>query len=85
METEGIIRRQGNSVGVILPQTILREMGLTVGQTVSLETTANGLIIKPKQKRYTAAELNALCDPSASMPADLQEWENMPAAGTEVI
>lgn len=85
METEAIIRRQGNSVGVILPQPILRAMGLAVGQTVSLQTTPNGLIIKPKQKRYTAAELNALCDPNAAMPADLLEWENMRPAGTESI
>jgi antitoxin ChpS len=85
METEATIRRQGNSIGVVLPQSILRETGLEVGQTVSLETTPEGLLIKARRKRYTAAELNAQCDPNAAMPDDLVEWENMPAVGLEVL
>jgi len=83
METEATIRRQGNSVGIVLPQPILREMGFTVGQTVSLQATPEGLLIKPKRIRYTAAELNALCDPKAPMPADLDEWDRMPSVGSE--
>lgn len=85
MKTEATIRRQGNSVGVVLPQPILREMGFMVGQTVSLQTTPDGLVIKAKRKRYTAAELNAQCNPSAPMPDDLREWESMPAVGTEAL
>lgn len=84
METDAIIRRQGNSIGLVLPQTVLRETGFTVGQTVSLEATAESLIIKAKRKRYTAAELNALCDPDAALPTDLQEWDDMPDVGLEV-
>lgn len=84
METDAIIRRQGNSIGLVLPQTVLRETGFTVGQTVSLEATAGSLIIKEKRKRYTAAELNALCDPDAVLPADLQGWDEMPDVGLEV-
>ena len=83
MEAEGTIRRQGNSVGVVLPPPILRQMGFSVGQTVSLQATPDGLIIKAKRTRLTAAELNAQCDPKAPMPSDLQDWENMPAVGTE--
>jgi antitoxin component of MazEF toxin-antitoxin module len=83
METEGTIRRQGNSVGVVLPPPILKQMGFAVGQTVSMRATPDGLIIKAKRSRMTAAELNALCDPKAPMPDDLVEWEKMPAVGSE--
>lgn len=83
METEATIRRQGNSVGIVLPQPILREMGFMGGQTVSLQATPEGLLIKPKRVRYTAAELNALCDPKAPMPSDLDEWDRMPRVGKE--
>lgn len=84
MDTEVTIRRQGNSVGINIPPAILRHLGLSVGQTVSLQATAEGLLIKVKRaKRYSAAELNAQSDPKAPMPADLQDWENMPTAGSE--
>jgi antitoxin component of MazEF toxin-antitoxin module len=84
METEVTIRRQGNSVGINIPPAILRHLGLSVGQTVSLHATSDSLLIKAKpSKRYTAAELNALCDPKAPMPADLQDWDNMPPVGSE--
>ena len=83
MEAEATIRRQGNSVGVTLPLSILRHMGFAVGQTVSLQATPEGLLIKATRTRFTAADLNAQCDPNAPMPNDLQAWDNMPPAGTE--
>ncbi|MQA21447.1 AbrB/MazE/SpoVT family DNA-binding domain-containing protein [Rugamonas rivuli] len=83
METEATIRRQGNSVGVALPPAILRLMGFSVGQTVSLQATPDGLLIKAKRTRPTAAELNAQCNLKAPMPDDLQAWENMRPAGSE--
>jgi antitoxin component of MazEF toxin-antitoxin module len=84
METEATIRRQGNSVGVNIPSPILRHLGFTVGQTVSLQATAEGLLITAKRsKRYTAAELNAQCDPKAPMPSDLEAWDNMCDVGSE--
>ncbi|NRR32264.1 hypothetical protein HSX11_18980 [Oxalobacteraceae bacterium] len=84
MEIEATIRRQGNSIGLNLPQPILREMGFSVGQTVSLQVTPEGLFIRAKRSRFTAAELNAQCNPVAPMPPDLQEWESMPAVGKEL-
>ena len=85
MKTEATIQRQGNSICVVLPQTILHETGFAGGQTVSLQTTPEGLLIKAQRKGYSAAELNAQCNPNAAMPDDLAEWENMPAIGLEVL
>ena len=84
METEATIRRQGNAVGINIPPLILRHLGFAIGQTVSLQATAEGLLIKTKQraKRYTATELNAQCDPNASMPSNLQAWDDMPDIGS---
>jgi len=83
MEAEAKIRRHGNSIGLVLPPPILQQMGFAIGQTVSLLATPDGLLIKAKRTRLTAAELNAQCNPRAPMPSDLQDWENMPAVGTE--
>lgn len=84
MESEATILRRGDSVGISLPQPLLRQLGFTVGQTVYLQATPDGLLIRARRPRYTAAELNAMCDPSAPMPEDLKDWENIPAAGTEL-
>lgn len=84
METEATIRRQGNAVGINIPPLILRHLGFAIGQTVSLQATTEGLLIKAKRtKRYNAAELNAQCDPNAPLPSDLLAWDDMPDVGSE--
>lgn len=85
MEADVIIQKQGNLVSLVLPTSILRETGFAPGQTVSLQPTASGLMIKAPRKRYTAAELNAMCNPAAPMPADLEAWDAMPDVGLEVV
>jgi len=78
MEAETTIRREGKLISIALPPPqILRKMKFAVGQTLSLQTTPNGLLIKSKRVHYTAAKLNRLCDPNAPMPPDLLIWERM--------
>ncbi len=80
------LRKFGNSTGLTLPPALIRELGLTAGQTVTVKATADGgLLIQPKAKRrkYTAAELNALCDLKAPMPRDLLDWNQMQPVGSE--
>lgn len=84
METEAVICQQGNAIGINIPLSILRHMGFSVGQAVFLQATPEGLLIRAKQvPRFTAAELNGLCDPDAPMPEDLRDWEDMSPTGTE--
>ena len=64
----------------------MRDLGLAAGQLVTLSKTAEGgLLIQPKRKRqkYTAAGLNALCNPKAPMPDDLLAWDQMTPVGSE--
>jgi antitoxin ChpS len=83
---ELVFRKIGNSTGLTFPPSFLREYGIGEGQVISLEVKSDGtFILKPKKtrKRYTAKELNALCNFDALMPEDIQEWENAPAVGSE--
>jgi antitoxin ChpS len=83
---ETIIRKVGNSAGLILPTQMIKALNLTIGQQVNLEETDGRLVVTPKlRRRYTAAELNAQCDLSAPLPADLQGWEIAPAVGSEAL
>ncbi len=70
------LRKLGNSTGLTFPPALLRDLHFTVGQPLLVETDADGgLTLRPKRARprYTAAELNALCDLNAPMPQDLQD------------
>jgi antitoxin component of MazEF toxin-antitoxin module len=80
------LRKLGNSTGLTLPPSLMRDLGLIAGQLVTLSKTSDGgLLIQPKPRRpkYTAAELNALCNPKAPMPDDLLAWDQMQPVGSE--
>lgn len=85
---ELVIRKIGNSAGLALPAPLLRELGFSVGQTLLVERTEQGsLTLQPKKlrKKYSAAELNAQCNPRAPMPADLAAWDAMRPVGSEAL
>ena len=84
METS--IRKLGNSAGIILPAALLRSLKFEVGQAIDIEVEDGRLVVTPKRrKRYTAAELNAQCDPPAPMPEDIVAWERAPLVGSEAL
>jgi antitoxin component of MazEF toxin-antitoxin module len=85
---ELLIRKMGNSAGLTLPPALLRDLDFSVGQALLVERSGADAIVlraKPMRKKYTAAELNKLCNLKAPMPADLQAWEDMPLAGDEAL
>lgn len=83
-----VVRKLGNSIGLTFPAMIVREFGLAPGATFDVEPMADGaMVLRPTRAklRFTAAELNAQCNRRAPMPADLVEWDAMPAFGSEAI
>lgn len=83
---ETAIRKLGNSAGIILPAALLRSLKFEVGQTIDIEVEDGRLVVTPqRRKRYTAAELNAQCNPRAPMPEDVLAWERAPIVGSEAL
>jgi len=83
---ETAIRKLGNSAGIILPAALLRTLKFEVGQAIDIEVEDGRLVVTPKtRKRYTAAELNALCNPRAPMPEDIVAWDRAPVVGSEAL
>ena len=83
---ETAIRKLGNSAGIILPAALLRSLKCEVGQTIDIEIEDGRLVVTPKRsKRYSAAELNAQCNPRAPMPDDIVAWERAPVVGSEAL
>lgn len=81
---EVVLRKYGNSTVAVLPSAVLKDLGLKVGQTMTLDTMPNGTITLAPKRRYSRAELLAQCDPKAPPPADMALWDNARPAGQEV-
>ena len=80
---ETVLRNFGNSVGLVIPKQVREALHMQAGQTVQLETSAQGLLIRPAHK-YTLDALLAQCDASAPAPEDqLAAWNDAPPVGRE--
>ena len=51
------IAKWGNSLGLRIPQNIAEQVGLNEGTPVVLEVSDGRLVVKPKRKKYSLAEL----------------------------
>lgn len=80
---ETTLRQFGNSLGLVIPKVLRESMVLSAGQTVQLEQTEAGLLLKPAKLKYSLKDLIAQCDASAPMPSDMQDWESSRNVGDE--
>ncbi len=78
------LRKYGNSTVAVLPPTVLRDLGLTAGQPMTLKTTNDGKIVLAHKHKYQLTDLIAQCDPKAAPPADLALWDKAKPIGQEV-
>jgi antitoxin ChpS len=81
---ELVLRKYGNSTALAFPPGLLRDLGLKVGQALTLGKTPEGAITLAPKRRHSLAELIAQCDPKAPPPADMALWEHARPAGQEV-
>jgi antitoxin component of MazEF toxin-antitoxin module len=72
---EVILRKYGNSTVAVLPPAVHKDLGLSAGQAMSLDTTAQGQIVLSRKRRYVLADMIAQCDRKAPPPADLARWD----------
>ncbi len=76
----------GDSVMLVIPPTLLEQLHLKTGATVTMTITAGILVIEPvPQPYYTLAELLATSDYSQSQPLEERKWIDAPAVGGELI
>lgn len=75
------LRRWGNSLGVRLPAAIAREAGLQDNQTVELMVVAEGVLVRPVQRRLSLADRLAAYIPMTNEPTEAMAWD---AIGAEV-
>jgi antitoxin MazE len=57
---EAIIKKWGNSLGIRIPNLIVRELSLKDGSFVDIKDKGNEIIIKPKEKNKLSEMLKKI-------------------------
>jgi len=71
---EVILGKHGNSTVAVLPPAAPKHLGLSAGQAMSLDTTAQGQIVLSRKRSPVLADMIAQCNRKAPPPADLALW-----------
>ena len=81
---EVVLRKYGNSTVLAFPPPVLKDLGLTAGQSMTMHSNADGTITLAPKRKYSLKQLLAQCDLKAAPPLDLALWDSARPAGQEV-
>lgn len=82
---EVVLKKMGNSTALVMPPPVLRDLGIGVGQHLTLDTTKDGKIVLTPKRKFVLADMIAKCDLKAPPPADLAPWDATRPVGQEVL
>lgn len=82
---EVVLKKMGNSTALVMPPPVLKDLGIGVGQHLSLDTTVDGKIVLTPKRKFNLADMIAQCDLKAAPPVDLALWETAKPVGGEVF
>jgi len=82
---EVVFKKMGNSIALLVPPPVLKDLGIRVGQHLTLDTTADGKIVLTPKRKYVLADMVAQCDLKAAPPAELALWHRARPVGQEVF
>lgn len=85
MQVEIVLRKFGNSTGAAFPPSVLKDLGLKAGQSMTMGTTVDGAITLSPKRKFTLADLIAQCDVKAPPPADMARWDAARPVGQEIL
>jgi antitoxin ChpS len=85
MQIEIVLRKFGNSTGLALPPSVLKDLGLKAGQSMTIDTTSDGTITLSPKRKYTLSDLIAQCNTKAPPPAEMALWEAARPVGQEIL
>ncbi|RVT41845.1 AbrB/MazE/SpoVT family DNA-binding domain-containing protein [Sphingobium algorifonticola] len=68
------LRKMGNSTGMILPQSILKEIGATSGAKMDVQVQDGKLIITPVVEAPRAGWADSAADVSAHQDRESEAW-----------
>ncbi len=84
---ETVIRKYGNSKGIIIPAALLKELDLDVDVKIDVKSENGRIVIEPVRKpNYFLDELLAQCSPeSMTLDDEDKAWLNDSPVGKEAL
>ena len=79
-----VLSEFGNGVGLVIPKPMRDALKFEAGQTVQLNASGEGLLIRLVARRCNLDELLAQCGPKAALPSDITDWQDAKPVGREV-
>ena len=83
-----VVRKVGSSRMAAVPADVVKDIGLSAGQTLAVVYDGERLILAPKAaepKRYTLRQILASCNFDLPKTAEEMEWETAPHVGREAL
>lgn len=80
---EVVLRKYGNSTVVVLPPAVLKDLGLSAGQAMTLDTNDQDQIVLARKRKYVLSDMIAQCNLKASPPDDVKLWDVARPVGQE--
>lgn len=77
------VQKWGNSAAVRLPVELLGMLNVTLGDKLTVDVRADGVLLKAKRPSFSLNDLVAQCDRSAPEPADMAVWSKAKPVGRE--
>lgn len=81
---EVVLRKYGNSTVLAFPPAVLRDLGLKVGQAMTMNAKPDGSITLVPKRKYSLKQLLKQCDPKAPPPRESALWDGARPVGQEV-
>ena len=78
------IKKWGNSMGMVIPGTVVKELNLSAGQNMEVNVKENQIILTPLKRHYSLDALLAECDITAPAPGEDDIWGKSAPQGDEV-
>lgn len=77
------VQKWGNSAAVRLPTELLGMLNVALGDKLTVNVQADGVLLKAKRPAYSLVDLVAQCDQTAPEPVDMTAWSNAKPVGRE--
>lgn len=78
---EAVIKRWGNSVGLVIPRALARELSLTAGTTVDIAAHEDAMVVRKRRSRAKRPLAKLVAQIDAKAYRKLPGWDD--AAGGE--
>lgn len=80
-----VLRKMGNSTGIILPKSLLGELGVSIGQTVDLKVEDGRIVATPVTTEKRAGWADAAQAVGTEGDTEAEAWGAFGAEGDDAL